>query len=298
MTKVTYLILTHQDERHLGRLVERLGDRVNVVVHVDAKRALRPFVEAVARPEVVFAEHRVDVRWGGWSMVEATKQVISEALRCGFDRESSHFVLLSGADYPLRPAATIHSFLTERSGHNFIRWIDVRDSPEFYLRSVSRRYLFDLIPVRKGWKGKLGAGARHLISAAFSLASKPLREDVTYAFGSQWWALTPQCARFATLPSEITRHATRILRTARAPDELYFHTIVANSNFCARADGRQRYEGRGTFRLANLHLIDPTLTRWYAESDFEEIRSASCFFVRKVSSAASTLLDRIDRELL
>jgi hypothetical protein len=86
----------------------------------------------------------------------------------------------------------------------------------------------------------------------------------------------------------------RYYQTSFASDEQFFHTILANSPFASAAQ-EIPFEGRGTYRCANLHLIDPTLSKWFDESDFERVTESGQYFVRKVRSGLSDgLLDRLD----
>jgi hypothetical protein len=84
-----------------------------------------------------------------------------------------------------------------------------------------------------------------------------------------------------------------------APDEQFFHTIIMNSPFADNSDGRQAFIERGTWRTANFHLVDPSLTKWFGAEDVDLIRNSDKFFVRKLRSGVSdTLVDWIDANLL
>lgn len=84
-----------------------------------------------------------------------------------------------------------------------------------------------------------------------------------------------------------------------SPDEHYFHTLIGNSRFDAYADGLQDFQGVGTWRLANLHLIDPSLSKWFTLQDWDSIKNSDKLFVRKIRSLdGAELVDRIDKELL
>jgi hypothetical protein len=88
-------------------------------------------------------------------------------------------------------------------------------------------------------------------------------------------------------------------RRAGFPDEHYIHTIVGNSQFARKATGLQKFTGIGTYRMANLHHIDPSLSKWFTELDFELLRKSDKLFVRKVRTSDGTgLVNRIDEELL
>ncbi|HBP90928.1 MAG TPA: beta-1,6-N-acetylglucosaminyltransferase [Nitrospirales bacterium] len=93
--KIAYLILAHHMPEHLPRLVRALNDRgVDFDIHVDAKTDMTPFLGCAA-PNVHFVAPRIPVKWGRWSLVEATLALMRQALsrRVPYD----YLVLLSGA---------------------------------------------------------------------------------------------------------------------------------------------------------------------------------------------------------
>jgi len=58
----------------------------------------------------------------------------------------------------------------------------------------------------------------------------------------------------------------------------------------------KRVSGSGVWDAANLHLIDPSLSRWFEAADYEEIVASDRWFVRKVGSGISgDLCDRLDK---
>jgi hypothetical protein len=118
-------------------------------------------------------------------------------------------------------------------------------------------------------------------------------------FGSQWWALSPDCARFVLQFVADTPAFRRFFQSSFAPDETFFHTIIGNSPFAAMSDGPVPFAGRGKTDLANLHVISSTLKKVYTLSDLPEIAASPKFFVRKVSSQESGgLLDHLDKQVL
>ena len=93
--------------------------------------------------------------------------------------------------------------------------------------------------------------------------------------------------------------SSSIYITTFSPDEHYIHTIVGQSPFLAFFNGVQPFQGRGTWRLANLHLVDQSLAKWYTVADWETIVSSDRLFVRKVRSKdGKDLVERIKQELL
>ncbi len=296
MARVAYLILVHQDPTHFWRLVRSLDGNADFYVHLDAKTDDAPFLDRALPENVRFVERRVAVYWAGFSMVRATLSLIEAALGSG--REYSHLVLLSGADYPIKRASAIENHLCSQPAHEFIKFIDMRNSPDHYMKQIDTMHFKDPVLSTRGSAMQFAdKGLRKL--GNLSETANRWSERYTPFFGSTWWALTPACCRHIM---SVLRGDTRFVdmnRRTFAPDEHFFHTIVGNSEFCQQSDGLQEYLGVGTCNLANLHLIDPTLAKWFSIADSEEIVRSDRYFVRKVrTEVSSDLLDFIDTELL
>jgi len=298
--RLAYLVIAHADPQHLGRLVRALGPDDDVFVHLDAKVADdAPFRAAAAGANVRFVAPRVRVAWAGISMVDATLVLLRAALAAMTPaRPYGHLVLLSGACYPLRAPAEIRRRLAAEPEREFIRFIDMRASPDHYMQHLNRRWFKE--PWYRGRRRALVLADKVLRRIA-NLARRPNRwpdEWVPY-FGSQWWALTPACARHVVDTVEREPRYRAANRDTLAPDEHFFHTLVGNSPYAARATGLEPFRYRATHILANLHLIHGSLSKWYGADDWDEVAASDALFVRKVGSRTSgALLDRIDRERL
>src|SRR5262245_32769298 len=121
--RVAYLVLAHANPRHFAHLIGAVEtSRSRVFAHIDAKSDLRPFAQSsIPRGFVRFSTNRVDARWGGFSLFQASLNLLTDALQ-GHD-QFDYFVLLSGADYPLRSAQYIEAFLEEHSGMQFMNLV-------------------------------------------------------------------------------------------------------------------------------------------------------------------------------
>lgn len=298
-----YLILAHKDPEQLFRLVMSLDYESECFIHLDKKSSLSEFAKFDFPPSVHFILDRVKVNWAGFKMITATLNLIKAALKT--EKEYSHLVLLSGLDYPIKPIRQLHQFLNEHHEEEFIRFIKVADSPEHYLK-IFKRYSFKnpIFPsVGNKFLNKGISLIDKIIRKSLTLllstyAKKPI-EDIIPCYGSQWWAITPACATYILNFVDNNPKFTEYFKTAFAPDEYFFHTIVGNSPFLAKSTGFQKYQGRGTFRMANLHVIHPSLAHVYTHDDFEELKNSDKFFVRKVTSASSRqLISKINHELI
>lgn len=292
---IAYLVLAHTDPTHLGRLLRSLDLESDFFVHLDAKAPIAPFRDQPLPHRTYFCQDRIRVFWASYSSIEATVRMMEAALTSG--REYSHLVLLSGQDYPIKPTANIRGFLLSQPNREFIRFLDMRESPDHYMNHLRQYWLRDYFPGAR--TSSLEKVIRHVCLRIRRLpVRKAVPRGMVPCFGSQWWAMTPGCARHVVHYHRANPGFGRFYRTAFAPEEHLFHTIVANSPFCAAAGGIEPFMAVGTARLANLHLLHPSLTRVYDLSHFDEIATSQQLFVRKVSTRVSgALLDRIDDSL-
>lgn len=293
MKKIAYLIMTYQDPRHLNRMVNAMDYNAKFFIHVDKKVDIEPFKKAIDLDNVVFLKNRVTVSWGGISFIDVATKLMQAAL--DDEDEFLHLVMLSGSCYPIKSKKEIYEFLHKHEGHEFIKYLDARESPEHYMQSLENKHFFE--PFYHSTSNSLVK----FFDKSMRVVLKKMRikqpwdfEFIPY-FGSFWWALTPECSSYILNFTAGNLDFYRYCNYAIAPEEFYFHTIVGNSKFAKDADGLQPFEGRGTFRMANLHIIDQSLTKWYTIEDWDEIQKSDKLFVRKVDSRRSgKLLDKLD----
>ncbi|HEY1541564.1 MAG TPA: beta-1,6-N-acetylglucosaminyltransferase [Xanthobacteraceae bacterium] len=293
---ITYLILAHEDPFHLSALTNRLdAPGVRFHVHVDAKADIMPFRRLVAAlPNVRFCEPRVAVTWAAFSVVEATLRLVEAALddegRCG------RLVLLSGADYPLATNAEIRRFFEQHPRRQFIRRFPILEGDPVQAWKVRGRHFRGLAPRHSLWRLPLFGFER-----ALRVVPRRMPRDWPLMCGSQWWALTADCARYC-LEFPLERpDILRFFRNVFAPDETFFHSVVHNSIFAGNAEPVEAFSHDVTTSgslacYANLHHL-PGTTISTSEHAAVALRSGK-LFARKFSSRSSIQAVRaIDRHL-
>jgi hypothetical protein len=294
VSSTAYLVLAHTDPRQCARLTRALlADReAHIFLHVDGKSKLDfSSVLSLDAARVHWVANRYTVTWGGFSMVRATLAAIEQALSSPV--EFDYLVLLSGMDYPIHHPEAIRDFVRSRPYRQHINRVDVRASPEHYLQVASH---FDF---RDAWLPY--PTLDKVLRKACTLALRPVSRSLPAGMvctGSSWWAITDECARYVLDVARNQPEYEKFFRFVLASDEYYFHTVIQNSRFAAEAVPLLPYQGRGMWRTANLHVVDPSLARTYILADYDEVMATGKSFVRKVTSAVSgPLLDKIDKEL-
>ena len=167
--------------------------------------------ELGARPDVRLVP-RHPVHWGSFSPVRAALEGV-DALLAAPER-LDYGVLLTGQDYPLRPAATIESTLESADGRSFIAY-----------RPPSGRFLRRL--TRWHWHGNI-LGRRVRLPNRFIRLTvrRKLPAGLVPYTGTAHWCLSRECLEYvATRDPELVRF---FLRSA-VPDESFFQTLLMNS---------------------------------------------------------------------
>lgn len=284
-----FAVLAHTEPELLARLVDRLAPH-SVVVHVDARVPVAAFE---GLPRTVVVSDRVPVRWGGFSVVEATVRLYRAALAIAGPDE--HIVLLSGQCYPARPLSEFAAHLASVPFRQHCRvGLLVDGTPS--AAQIMRRWYFDHVPAGGGPLRLTRAAVRRGVAVV-----APRRRTSDFApwvpvAGSQWTALTADCVK-DLLSMAADKRVRAVFRHTQAPDETFFHTLLWNSRWRAEVeDPELRPRGdRVTADFANYHYVDRSLKGIRTLTDLTAIEESRMFFVRKVGSAASAdLLDALD----
>ncbi|QLG87207.1 hypothetical protein HQ393_02500 [Chitinibacter bivalviorum] len=221
MISLAYLILAHAHPKQIGRLVQRLhADHVRFYLHIDANTPNEVYqaIEAAmpAQANVTFIQRRA-CRWGGFSLVAASLDLLRAAQVDGFDWA----ILLSGQDYPLKSNSFIADYLANTSAKGFIE-----SKPDFDVRYRYQAWHWERINgkplgklVQKIQRGLNACGLRRTLPA-------PITQVCA---GSQWWMLSQEAVAeiFAILDQHPKIEA--FFSQTLVPDEMFFQTILHHS---------------------------------------------------------------------
>jgi hypothetical protein len=296
MVKIVYLVLAHNSPAHLRRLVQALStSSAAFLVHIDNKADLNIFREALGTA-VDFTRERVEVHWGDFSQVDAIMVLLREAL--ADPRKFDRFVLLSGTDYPVRPAQYIEDFFARHPDTQFINMVKMPSVSAS--KPLSR--LTDYRPAPA-----TSALAKLTRKVTARLGVKPRQRDYKPVFdglqpyaGSTWWALSRKACEHI---EEFVRTRTALVeffRNTVCPDEMFVQTIIGNSPFASGLERDRTYTdwtGGGSspaymtmkhiesFRHGGRSFSDGQ----YGEGEF--------LFARKFSEGSPEVLAALDRLL-
>lgn len=310
MKKICYLILTHDDPEHLNRMIKALDYNADFYIHIDAKADKNEF--QINKDNVFFINDRLNIFWGGFNMVRATLKLIKQAIKQ--NTEYSHMILLSGNDYPIKSSEYIYSFFKNNQGKDFIKAINIDNLDKntyrkFFSRTVDKNLNYDFFPLIK-YSNKLKISKiinlirNRTIGLLPNMRKKKFKNRDVY-FGSQWWALSIETIENMLVFYSAENKFFDVFKTFFVPDEKFFHSLYFNMKnddienikipiSIKSFDDRSKQ----TSMLSNLHIIHPSLKKWYTIADLDEILESDKLYVRKVSTFHSLeLINELDNKI-
>jgi hypothetical protein len=294
--RLAYLVLAHEQPRHLRRLVEALSSTSSAVfIHIDRKSRLQDFT-SLAGPSVHIAPERVPVYRYHFSHVEAALILLRLAL--DDPRRFEYLLLLSGTDYPLQPATYIEEFLERRRGTEFMNIVRMpcaeAGKPTWRLAT----YKPD-----PGRPRIVNDARRILVKLGVIPRERNYREhlkDLAPYGGSEWWALTREGCQYMRDFASDRRDVLDFFRNVHSPQESFYHTVIGNSPFASSVARNLTYTdwsagGASPAWLGEEHIELFGSTPRLIVNDV--YGSGEVLFARKFSDRTGHLVDQLDRVL-
>lgn len=300
--KIAYGILCHTDAPHICRLAQKLteGTENRVFIHVDLKTDIAPYRALMDGLErVTLLENRFDVRWAGYTSVEATIALMRAAVE---DGSCYRFQLLQGLEYPLWTNAQIDAFYEQHRDTEFLKarnistihnldeehkyrlyWLwDQNRSPFFWCLNKFNMVLLRLKLVPHFKKNYL-------------LDDSGRRMD--YYQGSAQWGLTMAATKMVVEFHDRNPRFNQYFHTMYSSDESYFQTVIYNSEYAGHTLCGGPSPGTRLHDYMNLTfcVYEEEVKLFTAPEDYEFLHDTGFMFFRKAGSAGKALLDRIDR---
>ncbi len=290
MGRHAYLILAHKNPNQLRKLIELLDDyRNDIFVHVDSKMSdFNPdkWNKIVRKSSLVFLHDRISVNWGGVSIMRAEISLLKAATS---NSRYDYYHLLSGMDLPLKTQDEIHSFFDANTGKEFINlW-------EFKKSTLSRFRYFTIFP-----EGEANFRTRivnHIFKGLQMAVGFRINRNVNFYFGSQWFSITDDLARYIVSQEDWLE---RVFRHTSTCDEIFLPTLVCNSEFKERLFIPEPVESNKGSTLGNMRFIDWTRGEsvrhpWTFRADDEQLLiSVDHLWARKFDETVDNeIIDRI-----
>lgn len=275
--RLGYIVSAYKNPLQLARLVRRLhtGDESHFAIHVDRKSSAETYETIQAGlaglANVTFLERHA-CHWGGFGHVAASLKGIRHLRESGSSPD--YVILLSGQDYPIKSNASLRDFLEQGNERSFFMHfpLPTRNWTSGGLDRFRRwHWRYRRLHVRLPLRRRLPDGMRPWGGSAYWILSRAALETVgAFVDGN------PEYVRF--------------FRHVDIPDELFFQTILLNSEETERCVD---------FRLHHTEWSRLPAPAILTMEDYPRLTSSACLFARKFDdSVDEQVLDRIDRELL
>jgi hypothetical protein len=210
---IGYLILVHRFPEQFKRLFNAIYDpRNSYVVHVDKNSGetldanIRDFLLPYPNAEVM--EGRAAL-WGGYSLVDAELRGMQHLME--MDGNWSHFINLSGQDFPLKTQAQIMDHLRANPDREYIRVLDQNK-----IRPETMRRIGEFVIERGG-------------QIEQTLTMRPFIEGATPYIGNQWMIVSRAFCSFVCNDVRADRYK-EFYRNTFIADEGFFQTVMMNTS--------------------------------------------------------------------
>ncbi|MBL0116411.1 MAG: glycosyl transferase [Sphingomonadales bacterium] len=263
---IAYFLLVHRYPAQFKRLFITIYAPGNLyVVHVDKSsgtelaKDIATFLSPYQGVEILEAE---DALWGGYSLVDAELRGMERLLEMN-DRWT-HYINLSGQDFPLKSQDYIRQFFAANPGKQFIRALDQRKERPDTMNRVSHLFVEE--------NGKMTATG---VPRRYPTGDTPF-------IGTQWKAVTRSFCEYVCHDPHVERFKA-FYRGSFIPDEAFFQSVIMNSG------------DQGIVMNDDLRMIDwvpdgdiKLRPRNYDTKDLVELQRSTDLFARKFDAEQNT----------
>jgi hypothetical protein len=273
---IAYLILVHRYPEQFKRMFKAIYHPLNhYLVHVDKTSGkeisedIQLFLKDYPNADILKPEKAL---WGGYSLVNIELRGMAQLLKTG--KDWTHFINLSGQDFPLKTQNFIRQFLTENSGKEYILALN-----QVQMRPDTMHRVYDIC---------FEFGNRIFRP---NISRKYLK-GVTPHIGTQWMIVSRKFCEFVSTSKEATRYK-KFYKNSFIADEGFFQTIMMN-NDC-----------HGDIVQNDLRFIDwipdgiiKLRPRTFTSADTKQLIMSSNLFARKFDATEDdVVLDEIELHL-
>ncbi len=294
--KIAYLIIAHNTPNHMRRLIKSLSSpSSSFFIHLD-KKANGAEYFSIKGDNINFTQERVPVFWGDFSLVDAILIVLKTAL--ADKRKFDRFVLLSGADFPLRSAWHIEQFFQINKDKEYMNVVPM--SSVGAGKPISRLTTYK---TRPGDGIIINFLKKMLIRVGIfphkRNYKKYLRDFSPYG-GSTWWALSREASNYILTFVHKNPQVVNFFKNTHIPDESLFQTILGNSRFRTRIVRSLTYAdwssgGPNPAIISEKHLaFFKSTTSFAADSLFCR---GEMLFARKFSEESEDLVQKLEDQI-
>jgi len=288
-TLIGFILITHTKPQQIIRLMTKLNkmfDNPLIVCHHDFSKC-NLAVDAIPK-NVSFVYPHLHTGWGEFSTVEATVRAIQRMYEAPTNPD--WFVLLSGADYPIKSSGQIVHDLTSspHDAHIHFEQIKYKAYEVGWHRSYYERYCSVRLLSFPFLTRRLNLVRRELrlTHPVLTTPFLPFSEKFHCFGGSSWFCANRRAAEYIIEFHKTRPDVTLHYQGVKNADESYFQTILANAPHLKLHTNNWRYTD---WSLGDDH------PKTLGMEDLPQLLASSAHFARKFDiDVDQTILDELD----
>jgi hypothetical protein len=278
-----FLVLAHEDDQMLHRLVNRMSPLGTVYIHIDLKTNTSKW-HLDDLPCKLIAK-RIRVFWGDWSSVEATVLLLEMALA---DTSNSRFTLLTGSNYPIISNETLST--KALSLGNIIGSRPAPNMPDGSRPEIDYERRFYKTRKPNGtWSRVKNGVMNRIVFSRRPLNWKAVTPESGMRAGEQCWSIDREFAQYCVNQIRSSSPLINYFKRIVCSDEKVFATLYGEYSGQISAEGITFTKWMKKPHLRG-HFPAPL-----SREDIEEgIAMNTYWFARKFRSTDSAILDWLD----
>lgn len=231
--KHAFAVIFHKNFEQLNILLSQLDDKdFDVYLHIDAKVDFSPTqVREMKHARLFYIQNRTDVKWAGFSMIVAQRQIYKEIYETGIYYDFIHVV--SAQDLFIKPIDEFKAFLAQNGKKQYVSyWIS--PASIYYHHGENYDNLPDGYATTKTTPRLVKVWAYAIVGyiPGHQIAFKKKKEiHVKLKKGAQWMSFTHECLAYIVTFLDENEDFFYSFQDAMCPDEIIFPTIIWNSPF-------------------------------------------------------------------
>jgi hypothetical protein len=273
--KNAYLVLAHEDGDMLNILVSRLLITGSVFIHIDKSSRIR--ITDVIEDKSVHVWKEIKVRWGGYTMVEATRLIADEAIKTGAHR----LTLLSGLSYPITTDTKLMEIAKSNEDIFDGGLVDMKTTPRTFRRRFSNTHF--AFHLGSGLHARLiRRASRGFCDLLPKLDPVAALYPLKLTLGSQWWSITSKTYVSAMALITNSPNIEKYFKSIECSDESFFGTLFNHVSTTHVQAGTTFVRWGGNYR--------PVIVQ---EEDLKKALQANFIFARKFSSKDLDIISKL-----
>jgi hypothetical protein len=287
---IAYLIFAYKNPELIKKTIKSLSSENSCFyIHIDKKANMDKF-SCIQGGNIFFIEKRIPVYWGEYSGVQAILTLIQTAMNA--EKKHDYFVLLSGSEYLLQNNEYIQNYFEKNRGVEFINIVKMPNIDAG--KPISRINTLRIQSYRPIIRFFVKALAR--LGLAQRDHKKYLGSLVPYS-GNTWWALTRNACQYILEFERNNRPFCKYFENTFAPEEMFFHTILGNSEFQGRTNKNVMYEDWSE-RGSHPAIISENHIKLFEDNEkvilHDVYGTGEMLFARKLSDDNLDFVERMD----